>query len=565
MPASPQKSVEKVLSIEMTSVTGCQTRSSQRARPARWSPVLLAVASFGLLGPATGCKMMTDGQMAALKAEETRAKSVDSLSAVTAKKNTAQDEKRRQLQLKVDANRARGQRSEAFRAASHQYSLGQPAEALAALDAILARDEASVVAYQEARATGETAEFLTRTIEVESTDPAAPGPTSEEELIPPPMDHRERATILVVRGAALYDLGQTEEGIREFERAVALDPSNRAARINFGKLLFQKREWRGAIRAWKHEFDDGYRSAELLELMGQALYEMAVEEGDDSLLEAARAALLEALVVNPDDEGMLRWLGLIEYRTRRFDSAVRYFRAILARSPFDVGTMELIANCHIELGDLPHAADQLELIVRITKKDPTRICQTLSDIYRELNLPDRAALWLRRAFPDGNLPPEQRLALGYHLLSAEKLEDALTELDAIPSAATEFAEAQSVAAEIEVSLRRPSAAAARIEGVLDRLPGDGRIRLVAADLHMEEKRYLEAAKFYNLAAALPATKGRGLAGAAEAYYELGDLQKAMAYYQDALEAVPENAAYRSALDEIRSEAQFRTEVGQGTP
>jgi len=515
----------------------------------------LIVALVSAAAAVAGCKSMTEAQRQDLVARQRSEAKADEVLAENQEQIAVLDAEERQLKLKVEASAARIRRQEAWVEARDLLGVS-PERALAAVNTLLEADEGSRVAYEKARAEGNTADLLTVTVEIPSEDPAAP-PTVREELVLPPMDGAERARMLLVRGTAHYDAGDTAGALRDFQEAFALDPTLRPARINYGKLLFAEQEYRAALAAWQVELDDGYRSASLLFLIGQALYELSHLEGDAGLKDAAAAAIREAFVANADDPEIRRWLGLIEYETGHYAAAIRVFEGILARDPLDTHYMELIANCLIQLGRNREAADRLEAVVRIS--GPTRARSlSLADLYAQLGLPDRAALWLERAY-DGEaeaMPSADRLRLGYLLLDSGRLEPALAAFSAVEADAAEHGEAQSQGAQIELRLDRPDAAVTRLTGLFASRPSDGGIRLVAGDLHLRAERFAEALEAYSQAAALPDTAGAGLAGVAETYYEMGNLRKSIEYYQRAVEAAPAESAYRHALAEIRSELEL---------
>ena len=281
----------------------------------RCSPLLrvLGIATLALLCCSPGCQTVTTAEADSIAKERRTRKQSEQVVAENQQVVVEQNEERRQLTLKVQANELRRARSITANKAAALLGT-DPQASYDMIQKILEMDLASIQAYEEARAGGVDSELITRTITTPNANSAL-APLVEEVCVLRPMEDSLRAQLLVILGAAAYDLGKQEEGVARFEEAVLLDPSNRIARINFGKLLFGMRDWQGAIAAWKHEFDEGYRGGELLKFTGQALYELGIEEGQTSYFEASRAALLEALVADPTDEEHLRWLGLLEYKT----------------------------------------------------------------------------------------------------------------------------------------------------------------------------------------------------------------------------------------------------------
>lgn len=523
-------------------------------RPWIPAPLLLAAVAAAL----SGCKSMTEAQRQDLLSRQRSDAKAEEVIAENQVQIAALDEEERQLKLKVEASSARIRRQEEWVKARDLLAVS-PEQALAAVNALLEEDVRSRAAYEKARAEGITKELLTAPVEVPSADPALP-PTIREELVLPPMDGPERARMLLLRGTAHYDGSDTAAAIRDFREAFTLDPSLRPARINYGKLLFAEQEYRAALAAWQAELDDGYRSASLLFLIGQALYELSHQEKDAGLKDAAASAIREAFVAQPDDAEIRRWLGMIEYETGHFEAAIRVFEGILAKDPLDTTYNELIANCLIQLGRNREAADRLEAVMRLAGPTKER-CLSLADLYSQLGLPDRAAMMLERAHEGVEMPSADRLRFGYLLLDSGRLEPALAAFTGISADAPERGEAQSQAAQIELRLLRPDDAVARLEGLFESRPNDGGIRLVAGDLHLRAQRYDEALTAYSQAAALPDTAGAGLAGCAEAYYEMGNLRKSIDYYEKAVAAAPAQSSYRHALAEIRSELELARPAG----
>ncbi|MGA1201785.1 MAG: tetratricopeptide repeat protein [Planctomycetota bacterium] len=525
----------------------------------------LLVAAVGT----SGCKMMTEAQLQVRQQEQARLERKSASEEKNAARLQEVDQAQQQLTLRIQDRDARRDRMGRFEEARRAFDGGDPAGAIAIVDDVFAADQESIALYEAARAEGNTIEFLS-TVELVEDEKATADPVTGEKptieklvVTPTPMTDEDEAMFYVLRGGAHYTSGNREQGLADFRTATELDPGNRVARINLGKLLFEQHEWEGALAAWKTELEDGYRSAELLELIGQALFELAKEKDDPSLIEASRQALMEAFVATPQKESLVRWLGRLEYYCERYEEAIRYFEGVLARHPLDPTYLEYLANAQLELDRYREAADTFELLVRVSEgEDLQRVQLSLVGLYAQLRLPDRAATWLRRAYEGRTMPSESQFDLVLFLSSAEQLEAAIAAADAISTGAAEYAEAQGIAAEMEIALRRFDVAAARLESLVGVAPGNGQFHLSAGDLAMQRKQFETALRYFNLAAAIPDTKARGLASAAEAYYELGNLAKAIDYYEDALAAAPENAAYLAALGEIQNEHEFRQSVAK---
>ncbi len=85
---------------------------------------------------------------------------------------------------------------------------------------------------------------------------------------------------------------------------------------------------------------------------------------------------------------------------------------------------------------------------------------------------------------------------------------------------------------------------------------DGKTWLLLGDLHLGQGDLAEARDSYGAAAGLPASKAEGLAGLAEVAYELGNLEQAIRYYENAVTEKPEDLRFTGALEQIREELKF---------
>ena len=57
--------------------------------------------------------------------------------------------------------------------------------------------------------------------------------------------------VLMAHGAALAQVGRTQEAIATFDRALAIDPSNAAAKANLGTVYLPCATTRGRARSWR--------------------------------------------------------------------------------------------------------------------------------------------------------------------------------------------------------------------------------------------------------------------------------------------------------------------------
>ncbi len=470
-------------------------------------------------------------------------------------KKKQEEERKKELELKKEAEqyKMRMERQKKRREAAQALEGRDPQKALA-----LVREIFETMTPKEKKAPGTAEEEKSGGEKDGDGKELADNKIKEEEISPPPLSEKERAQLLVIKGTALHALGRTQEAIEAYGQAVKADSTLRNARINLGKLLFMERRYEEALQQWELELADGYRSSELLFLIGQALYELSYAQKDPVKLEAARIAVKEAFVIRSDDPKIRKWLAILEFETERYDEAIRLFTLILKKNPLDPYYLEMLANCYLQVKDYKKAIDQLEIVARIKKPLTKSFCITLGDLYATVGLPSEAADWFMRAYKKkDSAPSRDRFYIGRLLMNAGRTDEALAWLTSLTEKDEEYLQAVSGAAQICLD-RDDQEKALHYLSIARRLnPSDGFSHLTAGDLSLERKELDKALNAYAKAAALPDTKAEGLAGVAEVHYVKGDLSAAVSYYQKALAVSPDAKKYDIALKQIQRELTIK--------
>ncbi|MFN0057012.1 MAG: tetratricopeptide repeat protein [Planctomycetota bacterium] len=498
---------------------------------------------IAVIGGGAGCKTMTTSQ------QRKQQRTVEQQQAATsvAKQSHAQvsEQERRDQEI---ARRARGiaarlEREARWKEATALLADKQPQAALDIVELLLAPPPPPAPPPAP---------------ELDAKGQPIPLAVKPPEESPPPMEAEERARVLVTKGSALFDLNQSSAAIEAFQAAVKLDPNSRGARINLGKLLFAEERFSEALEAWRLELRDGYRSGELLFLIAQAHYELAQAGAPGLRLEAARAAVLEALVESPSDAELLRWLSVLEFESGRFNDAIRLFEQILKTAPLDANYLELLANCYIRLGDYERATDQMEIAARV-REPSAAMCTTLGDLNAAIGLPERAATWYLRAFAGDvqRAKAADRYRVGVLLAQAGRQTEAIEWLGTLRAEDSQFAEAAGKLGELHLSRGETEAALKALEQACHERPQDGASHLLCGDLYLDRKSYDQAEHFYVLAAGLPDTQADGLAGRAEVAYARGSLEIAKDLYSQALAQRPGEKRFGSTLALIESELRAK--------
>jgi tetratricopeptide (TPR) repeat protein len=417
----------------------------------------------------------------------------------------------------------------------------------------------------------------TRSFTEEREKTSATGETEESEksttetitIELPPLTDAEKAQLLSLRALAHNELGQNDNAIKDFQEVVKLDPGLRIPRKNLGRLLFMKREYEEALKVWKLELDDGYWESDILNLIGQSLFELYRKDKNSSRLDAARFALQMSAVQNPTDVDSRKWLAWIEYEAQRYSEAIRLLEGIRKDFPTDPEYLDLLADAYVKNDELDRALDILELSLRLAtganEKNVAR--QRLAYLYGEKGMPGTAADWMIRAYGDEprRVAAADRLRIGELLARAARVEDAIRWLGSIQQAEEGYFEAQSFLATLYQDFGKVDKALEAYENVRRVRPGDGIAHLAAGDIYLDKKLYEKAFEAYSKAESCDGTKAEGLQGLAEVAYEQKNLELAARYYRKAIEESPDNQRFVVALREIEEEIRIKEEYDKLMP
>jgi predicted Zn-dependent protease len=496
--------------------------SARLALPSRRAAWLLSSLG-GLLVLAAGCKSMTEAKLdKLLKEAEERQLKLDQ-----------QDQTLRENaeRLNIDA-KSRNDRQDKLRIAEEKLIAGDPKAALSAVEELLAP--------------------VQRTIKDPATGKEQTAKEETEEL-PPGMDSSEQALLLAFRGNVLVELERPVDAEASYREALKANSSNRTARRNLGRLLFNAKKYPAALETWLPELADGRRDAELLSMVGRARYEVAKADQNPAELQSARVALEQVLIEKPDDVDTIKILADIAFEAGRHAEARTYYDLVRRRTPLDGVALVKLGYCALSLGDKRQALDYLELAAG-SKLASKELCSTLSTLCLEHNLPSRAADWLVQSYKNepASAPPEAKVQVASLLVAAWRGEEALPWLAVAPSDPN-YEEAQALLVKIHAAAGRSDEAVAAYEKIKKAAALDGTIHLTAGSMYLERKTYDLAIACFSKASGTPKLKADGLRGLAEVALEKGDLTTALKYSREAVAARPNDAALASALARLEDE------------
>jgi len=168
-------------------------------------------------------------------------------------------------------------------------------------------------------------------------------------------DHNER-------GIRLADHGLRDEAIREFRKAIELDPDNAHAHDNLATVLAEKERYRESLEEYLHalrlEPDNPTAHYNLACFLATHGLDMAVDHFEESL------------ALDPEYSDAHLNLGLAFADLGRIDDALREMRTAVELAPDDAYTRhELAALLMDELADYRAAIPHLKEVVRLEPEE----------------------------------------------------------------------------------------------------------------------------------------------------------------------------------------------------
>jgi tetratricopeptide (TPR) repeat protein len=167
-----------------------------------------------------------------------------------------------------------------------------------------------------------------------------------------PLGAAEQAHAHVVRGRRLEVAGQEDAAVAEFDRAVALDPDNAAARFHRGRACLRAGRPDEAVR----ELDVAVR---LDPSDPRALSQRGEAHRRARRFDEAVADFTAALALDPGQVRALGSRGQVHQQAGRFDEAVADFTAALALDPGYVWALGCRGRSHRQAGRFDEAVADL--------------------------------------------------------------------------------------------------------------------------------------------------------------------------------------------------------------
>jgi tetratricopeptide (TPR) repeat protein len=197
------------------------------------------------------------------------------------------------------------------------------------------------------------------------------------------------------RGIDLADRGWLDEAIREFEKAITLDPLSAHAHDNLASVLVQKGKLRDALRSYLRALELEPASPtshyNLASFLTSHAREMAIEEYKEAITvepdfidahvnlglaladggdyDGAIAAYQEALRIDPNDAGAKHELGTVLIDAGRHPEAIAFLRDVTKAEPDNIDAWIDLSTCYLRRGFLGEAENALEHALVLDKND----------------------------------------------------------------------------------------------------------------------------------------------------------------------------------------------------
>ena len=367
------------------------------------------------------------------------------------------------------------------------------------------------------------------------------------------IEPQEDASLFLVKAEALERLGRFEEATKALEYALAQNPSLRAARRELGRSYLALGHPDEALKWLGKELADGYRDATVLRLVAQANLDLATR--DPARIDAAIAALEQALVEQPLDVDLREELVALELDSGRYALAARHLEAMRTARPLDPDVLERIAGCHLQLRDEEKAIELLDLASSVRPLSGTS-ARELAALLERRGYHARAAVILRHAAGD-EMSQDDAVKVGLLFVRAGQFDNAEAALRAVAPNAAGYAEAQ--AALVRVCLRKGKVdEALEAYGLAQKsASADGSLHSQAGHALLEKGKHKEAIDSFSRAAASVGAQAEGLAGLADTFRSQGALAASRLYYRRALSVNPLDTGSQAALKQVESEIELR--------
>lgn len=221
------------------------------------------------------------------------------------------------------------------------------------------------------------------------------------------------------------DLGNIDEAIPEYKRALASDPRNSVLHVKLASCYVKKNDFPKAIAQLK---DASRLDPEAVEPLALLALIYTTQNDSRSAQVEYEAALKNASRQEPENVGIYRELGILSLQQKKFKEAESTYLLILKLSPDDSQAHFYLGNVYYELKKNAQAIEELKKAIQL-KPDYHEALNYLGYVYVEENKNlDEARLMIEKALvldPDNGAYVD---SLGWLYFKQAKFAEAQKEL-----------------------------------------------------------------------------------------------------------------------------------------
>ena len=207
-------------------------------------------------------------------------------------------------------------------------------------------------------------------------------PTEAAQRVSARLNDSTSPVLYFILGNIQLQQNQTERARQSLDRALSLFPDFRRAHRSLALLEIREGDYDEAIPHWIEVIRLGGGDDQSYGLLGYSY----LQQGQWT---AATRSLENALVFRPDSRDIRRGLVHALTQSGRPESAKELVESLLTEDADDPQLWRLLANLHLENGDLKKTAATLEVAVRMTDPLPDTLF-LLGGVYSSLGLPEKA-------------------------------------------------------------------------------------------------------------------------------------------------------------------------------
>jgi protein O-mannosyl-transferase len=173
-------------------------------------------------------------------------------------------------------------------------------------------------------------------------------------------------------GVALFEKGQVDDAVAEYQKALEINPNYVAAHYNLGNALFRKGQLDEAITQYQKAVEISPNDAETHINLGNALFQK-------EQLDEAVGQFQKAVEINPNDAEAHYDLGNALFQKGQLDEAVAQFQKALEIDPNSFATHYNLGVALFQKGQLDGAITQFHEVLRL-KPDFSPAQDTLAKV-----------------------------------------------------------------------------------------------------------------------------------------------------------------------------------------